>query len=122
MKTVLIVEDVELNRDLLVQLLEDEYRLLTAENGEAAVSTARAERPDLILMDLALPKLDGLEAVRAIRSEPANAGVTIIGVSSYAMPGDPERALEAGCDDYLTKPIDEQQLFEKLRLHLGDDD
>ena len=121
-KTILIVEDVELNRDLLVQLLEDEYRLVTAENGEAAVATARAERPDLILMDLALPKLDGWEAVRAIRREPANAGVTIIGVSSYAMPGDPERALEAGCDDYLTKPIDEQQLFEKLRLHLGDDD
>jgi CheY-like chemotaxis protein len=120
-KTVLIVEDVELNRDLLVQLLEDEYRLLTAENGEAAVATARAERPDLILMDLALPKLDGWEAVRAIRREPANAGVTIIAVSSYAMPGDPERALEAGCDDYLTKPIDERQLFEMLRLHLGDD-
>jgi two-component system cell cycle response regulator DivK len=120
-KTVLIVEDIELNRDLLVQLLEGEYRLATAENGEAAIAQARAERPDLILMDLALPMLDGLEAVRAIRSEPANAGVRIIGVSSYAMPGDAERALEAGCDDYLTKPIDEQQLFEKLRLHLGND-
>ena len=116
------MEDVELNRDLLVQLLDDQYRLVTADNGEAAVATALVERPDLILMDLALPKLDGWEAVRAIRREPANSGVRIIGVSSYAMPGDPERALEAGCDDYLTKPIDERQLWEKLRLHLGDDD
>ena len=119
MKTVLIVEDVELNRELLVQLLEDDYRLLLAHDGQAALEKARDERPDLILMDLSLPRLDGWEATRRLKSDRALAGIPVIVLSAHAMRGDEERARAAGCDDFLTKPIDETLLFQKLERHLG---
>ena len=119
MKTVLIVEDVELNRDLLVQLLEDDYRLVLAHDGQAALEKARDERPDLILMDLSLPRLDGWEATRRLKSDRALAGIPVIVLSAHAMRGDEERARAAGCDDFLTKPIDETLLFQKLARHLG---
>lgn len=119
MKTVLIVEDVALNRDLLVQLLEDRYRLLLAEDGEAALEQAARAKPDLILMDLSLPRMDGWEATRRLKADAALAKIPIIVLSARAMRADEERARAAGCDDYLAKPVDERLLFQKLERHLG---
>jgi two-component system cell cycle response regulator DivK len=119
MKTILIVEDVELNRDLLVQLLEDDYRLLLAEDGVAALACASEHAPDLILMDLSLPRMDGWEATRRLKSEPALASIPVMALSAHAMRGDEERARACGCDDFLTKPIDEALLFEKIGRLLG---
>ena len=108
-KTLLIVEDTDLSRDLLVQIFEDSYELEVASDGETALEIVSARMPDLILMDIGLPgRLDGLEAVRAIRARAAS--VPIIAVSSRVMPGDRERALDAGCDDFVAKPIDDIQL------------
>ena len=120
MKRVLIVEDVELNRDLLVQLLEEDYELLTATNGAAGVELAERERPDLILMDLSLPVVDGWEATRRIKANPALRHIPIIALTAHAMMGDEDKARAAGCDDYLSKPIDEDLLFEKLVRFLGE--
>ncbi|MEE9513992.1 MAG: response regulator [Anaerolineales bacterium] len=118
MKKIMIVEENELNIDLLVQLLEDEYELITALNGAEAVKLAAQEIPDLILMDMAMPVMDGWEATRRIKAQDALREIPIIGLSSYAMVGDAEKALDAGCDDYLTKPLDEDLLFEKLNNFL----
>ena len=117
MKTILIVEDTELNIDLLTQLLEDEYNLIVAIDGAQGVSMARAKIPDLILMDISLPVLDGYEATRQIRTTMDS--TPIIGLSAHAMQGDELRAKEAGCNDYLTKPIDEELLLKKLKEYLG---
>lgn len=114
MKLILVVEDVELNLDLLVQLLEDDYELITAVNGKTGVSLARQHKPDLILMDMSLPLLDGWEATRQIKADEELKHIPIIGLSAHAMSGDKERALAAGCDDYLTKPLDEELLYQKL--------
>ena len=119
MKTILIVEDVPLNRDLLVQLLGDRYHLLLAEDGKAAIDCAAEEKPDLILMDLSLPRMDGWEATRRLKADGALARIPVIVLSARAMRGDEERARQAGCDDYLTKPIDEDALFQKIARHLG---
>jgi two-component system cell cycle response regulator DivK len=118
MKKILIVEDVELNTELLVQLLEDDYELATAVDGVEAVEKAAAEHPDLILMDMSLPIMDGYNATRTIKANPDLAVITIIGLSAHAMSGDAEKALAAGCDDYMTKPLDEDLLFEKLEQYL----
>lgn len=118
MKKIMIVEENELNIDLLVQLLEDEYELITVLNGAEAVKLAAQEIPDLILMDMAMPVMDGWEATRRIKAQDALREIPIIGLSSYAMVGDAEKALDAGCDDYLTKPLDEDLLFEKLNNFL----
>jgi two-component system, cell cycle response regulator DivK len=110
-KTLLIVEDSDLNRDLLVQIFEDSYDLELAEDGDTAVEIVSASPPDLILMDIGLPgRLSGLEAVRAIRARAPS--VPIIAVSSGVMPGDRERAIDAGCDDFVAKPIDDVRLVE----------
>ena len=119
MKTILIVEDVALNRDLLTQLLEDEHRLLYAEDGLAALDAAATHRPDLILMDLSLPVVDGWEATRRLKAEEATRTIPVIALTAHAMRGDEERARACGCDDYLTKPIDENRLFERLARHLA---
>jgi CheY-like chemotaxis protein len=119
MKTVLIVEDVELNRDLLVQLLEQEHRLVLAVDGQAALEKAALEKPDVILMDLSLPRMDGWEATRRLKSDPLLARIPVIVLSAHAMRGDEERARQCGCDDFLTKPIDETLLLQKLARHLG---
>ncbi|MGH8739393.1 MAG: response regulator [Burkholderiales bacterium] len=119
MKTILIVEDVELNRDLLVQLLEDDYRLVLAGDGQAALQKAIEAKPDLILMDLSLPRMDGWEATRRLKADAALAGIPVIVLSAHAMRGDEERARASGCDDFLTKPIDETLLYQKLARHLG---
>ena len=119
MKTILIVEDVELNRDLLVQLLEDEYRVVVAEDGQAALQKAAEARPDLILMDLSLPRMDGWEATRRLKADTDLSKIPVIVLSAHAMRGDEERARASGCDDFLTKPIDETLLYQKLARHLG---
>lgn len=119
MKKILIVEDVELNRDLLVQLLEDDYEIATAVDGASGVETAERERPDLILMDLSLPVMDGWEATRTIKSSEELKHIPIIALTAHAMRGDEEKAHASGCDDYLSKPLDEDLLFEKLERFLG---
>ena len=119
MKTILIVEDVELNRDLLVQLLEDEYRLVLAADGQAALQKAAEAKPDLILMDLSLPRMDGWEATRRLKADSILSQIPVIVLSAHAMRGDEERARASGCDDFLTKPVDEALLFQKLERHLG---
>jgi two-component system cell cycle response regulator DivK len=118
MKKILIVEDVEFNRDLLVQLLEDEYQTLTAVDGAAGIDLAERERPDLILMDLSLPVVDGWEATRRIKASKTVRHIPIIALTAHAMTGDAQRALQCGCDDYLSKPLDEQLLFQKLNQFL----
>lgn len=118
MKTILLVEDIELNRDLIEQLLEDDYRVITAADGAQGIEMARTERPDLILMDMSLPEIDGWEATRRLKADPATAAVPIVALTAHAMQGDEERARAAGCDDYITKPIDEDLLFAKLRAFL----
>jgi CheY-like chemotaxis protein len=112
MKKILIVEDVELNVELVTQLLEDDFELAVARDGEQGIAMATSERPDLILMDMSLPLCDGYEATRRIRA--AGLAMPIIGLSAHAMAGDAERALAAGCDDYLTKPLDDALLFATL--------
>ena len=119
MRTILIVEDVDYNRELLVQLLEDDYQILTAADGAAGVETAARERPDLILMDLSLPVVDGWEATRRLKARPETEAIPVIALTAHAMQGDEEKARACGCDDYLTKPIDEDQLFGKLARFLG---
>jgi two-component system, cell cycle response regulator DivK len=121
MKRILVVEDVEYNRDLLVQLLEDEYEILTAADGAAGIEAAARERPDLILMDLSLPGIDGWEATRRLKTSPETDAIPVIALTAHAMQGDEERARACGCDDYLTKPIDEDQLFATLARLLGPD-
>jgi two-component system, cell cycle response regulator DivK len=118
MKKILIVDDVELNVELLVQLLEDEYDLVVASDGEQGVAVAVQERPDLILMDMSLPVMDGWEATRQIKAHPDLGTVPVIGISAHAMSGDADKAREAGCDDYLTKPIDDDRLFAALERWL----
>ncbi len=120
MKRILVVEDHELNMDLLVQLLEDEYEVLTATNGAAGIEAAKRERPDLILMDLSLPVIDGWEATYRIKANPQLNHIPLIALTAHAMKGDAERAQACGCDDYMIKPLDEDLLFEKLDRFLGD--
>jgi CheY-like chemotaxis protein len=117
MKTILIVEDTDLNIDLLTQLLEDDYKLLVANDGEQGVHMANKNNPDLILMDISLPVMDGYTATRKIRESLQM--TPIIGLSAHAMTSDVERAKEAGCTDYLTKPFDEDLLKQKLKHYLG---
>ena len=119
MKTILIVEDLELNRELLVQLLEDDHRLVLAGDGVSALERAAETKPDLILMDLSLPRMDGWEATRRLKTDPGSAHIPVIVLSANAMRGDEERARASGCDDFLTKPIDETLLFETIARHLA---
>lgn len=107
MTTLLLVEDVEDNRDLARLLLEGAgYEVLEAVNGAEAVEMARQHRPDLILMDLSLPGMDGWEATRAIQSDAALAGIPIVAVTAHAMAGDRERVIAAGFEGYISKPIE----------------
>ena len=119
MKKILVVEDVDSSRDLVVQLLEDDYEVLEAVNGEEAVARAEKERPDLILMDLSLPVMDGWEATREIKAKDDLKSVPIIALTAHAMKGDEDKAKAAGCNDYMTKPIDENELFAKLSKYLS---
>lgn len=118
MKKILIVEDVEFNRDLLMQILDEDYAVVTADDGAAGVAKVAAERPDLVLMDLSLPVIDGWEATRRIKADPSTASIPVIALTAHAMSGDEEKAKAAGCDDFLTKPVDEDLLFAALRRWL----
>jgi two-component system cell cycle response regulator DivK len=118
MKRILVVEDVEFNRDLIVQLLEGEYEVLTATDGAEGIRRAEHDRPDLILMDLSLPVIDGWEATRRIKAEAALKHIPIIALSAHAMTGDEAKARQSGCDDYISKPLDEDALFAKLNKYL----
>lgn len=115
MKKILIVEDVPLNTDLLVQLLEDDYELITATDGATGIDLAIRNQPDLILMDLSIPGIDGWEATRCIKAEPATAHIPIVVLTAHAMKGDEHLARAQGADEYLTKPIDEVLLFKVIK-------
>jgi CheY-like chemotaxis protein len=121
-KTLLVVDDEPQNVDLLRMIVEDSdlpVRFVMAANGAEAVSHARAMRPDLILMDLKMPVLDGWAATRALKADPGTADIPIIALTAQAMRGDLDKCREAGCDGYLTKPIDLQQVLALLRERLG---
>lgn len=116
---ILIVEDNPVNLDLVMQLLEDDYELLTAEDGQSGVDIALAERPDLILLDLSLPKKSGWEVCQELRSTLGEQVMPIVALTAHAIKGDREKALRSGFDDYITKPIDEDMLFETVRKYLA---
>jgi two-component system, cell cycle response regulator DivK len=119
MKKILIVEDVEFNRDLLTQLLEEEFEVIAVTDGQAGIAAAERERPDLILMDLSLPVIDGWEAARRLKADADLRSIPIIALTAHAMHGDEVKARASGCDDFLTKPIDEALLFQMLNRYLG---
>jgi two-component system, cell cycle response regulator DivK len=115
MKTLLLVEDNELNRDMLSRRLERRgYRIVCALDGQEAVEMAAAENPDLILMDMDLPVVNGWDATRTIRSNPALAATPVIALTAHALPTDRDKALQAGCDDYQSKPIEFAELLQKI--------
>ena len=119
-KYILVVEDQEDNRQILRDLLTNSgYEIGEAGDGEEAVRAVAARRPDLILMDIQLPHMDGYEATRRIKATPAGRDVPIIVVTSYALSGDEEKALAAGGDDYVTKPYSPKALLAKIRDYLG---
>ena len=119
MSKLLLVEDNEMNRDMLSRrLIRKGYEVVMAVEGGEAVSMASSERPDLILMDLTLPVLNGPDATRAIKSNPETASLPIIALTAHSMASDRELALEAGCDDYDTKPIDFPGLLTKIEAQL----
>jgi two-component system cell cycle response regulator DivK len=118
-KTILVVEDQEDNRQILRDLLgANDYDMLEAENGEEALAAVRMQRPDLILMDIQLPVLDGYEATRRLKADPATKSIPIIVVTSYALSGDETKARESGCDAYVTKPYSPRALLAKIKEFL----
>jgi len=117
---ILVIDDMEDNRRILHDLLTTGgYEVLEAETGEAGVELALAARPDLILMDIQLPGIDGYDATRRIKANPALRAIPLIAVTSYALSGDDVKAYEAGCDDYVTKPFSPRALLAKVREHLA---
>jgi two-component system, cell cycle response regulator DivK len=120
-KRILVVEDQEDLRDVLRTLLVGSgYEMLEAANGEDGVAKARSDRPDLILMDIQMPVLNGYEATQQIKADPELASTPIVAVSSFAMKGDEEKARAAGCDHYVTKPYSPVQLLRIIRAFLGE--
>jgi CheY-like chemotaxis protein len=120
MATIMVVEDNDLSRDALSRRLERRgYRVVLAVDGEQAVSMGRAERPDLVLMDLGLPRIDGCEATRRLKADPTTQEIPIIVLSAHAMTNDRDKALEAGADEFDTKPVRFQQLLEKIAALLA---
>ena len=120
-KRILIVEDQEDLRGVLRTLLTGSgYAMLEAADGETGVARAKSDRPDLILMDIQMPVLDGYEATRRIKADPDLKGTPVIAVSSFAMKGDEEKARAAGCDHYVTKPYSPMQLLRVIRSTLGE--
>jgi two-component system, cell cycle response regulator DivK len=119
-KKILVVDDTDWNRDLLVQLLEEDYQVVQAVDGAEGVHKTEEEKPDLILMDLGMPVMDGWEATRRIKANDALKNIPIIAVTSHAMVGDEIEARKAGCDDYLPKPIDEDLLHKKIKKFLNE--
>jgi CheY-like chemotaxis protein len=120
MSLILVVDDDEMNRDMLSRRLVNRgYEVELAVNGEEAVAAVGRRRPDLILMDLSMPVLDGYEAARLLKADDTTRSVPIVGLSAHAMLGDREKALAAGCDDYDTKPIELPRLLSKVKAILS---
>lgn len=118
-KVILVVEDQEDNRQILRDLLgASGFAIQEAENGEEALAAVAKQRPDLILMDIQLPVLDGYEATRRLKSDPDTSGIPIIVVTSYALSGDETKARESGCDAYVTKPYSPRALLDKIKEFL----
>jgi two-component system, cell cycle response regulator DivK len=118
-KRILVVEDQEDNRQIIRDLLAaTDYEITEAENGEEALAAVARQRPDLILMDIQMPIMDGYEATRQIKADPALQSIPIIAITSYALSGDEQKAREAGCDDYVPKPYSPRQLLAKIRQQL----
>ena len=119
MAKILLVEDNEMNRDMLSRrLMRSGYEVSLAVNGQEGVAMAAAERPDLILMDMSLPVMDGWEATRKLKSEPDTNAIPIIALTAHAMVDDKEKAMAAGCDDFDTKPVEMPRLLEKIASFL----
>jgi two-component system, cell cycle response regulator DivK len=119
-KNILLVEDNEVNRRLAGFLLRSHgYQVREATSALAAFEMLDKERPDLIVMDIQLPGMDGLEATRKIKEQPTTADIPVIAVTSYAMKGDREKALAAGCAGYVTKPIDKKTFIQEVAAHVG---
>ena len=119
MHKILLVEDNEMNRDMLSRRLQRRgFEVITALDGAQCVEMARSEIPTLILMDMSLPVMDGWAATRALKSDPATARIPVIGLSAHSLSSDLEKAFEAGCDDYDTKPVDLDRLLEKIQTQL----
>ena len=115
-----MVEDNEMNRDMLSRrLIRRGFEVVFAVNGQQGVDLAESEKPDIILMDMSLPVMDGWEATRRVKANDATRGVPVIGLTAHAMNGDRERAIEAGCDDYDTKPVELDRLIGKMERLLG---
>jgi CheY-like chemotaxis protein len=115
MTKILLVEDNEMNRDMLSRrLIRKGYEVVMALDGRQAVEMAAGENPDLILMDMSLPVIDGWEATRQLKATPATRAIPVIALTAHAMAGDREKAIEAGCDDYDTKPIELPRLLGKI--------
>jgi two-component system, cell cycle response regulator DivK len=120
MATILIVEDNELNRDMLSRrLIRRGYEIVMAVDGEEGIAAAKSNNPDLILMDMSLPIVDGWEATRRLKAEPQTRGIPVIGLTAHAMAGDREKVIDAGCDDYDTKPVELPRLLEKIETLLA---
>jgi len=118
-KHILVVEDQEDNRQIMRDLLTaNDYEMTEAENGEEALAAVAKDRPDLILMDIQLPVMDGCEATRRIKANPSLSSIPIIAVTSYALSGDEEKARAAGCNDFVPKPFSPRQLLAKIRQYL----
>jgi two-component system cell cycle response regulator DivK len=119
-KCILVVEDQEDNMQILRDLLVSaDYEMMEAVNGEEALAAVAKRRPDLILMDIQLPVMDGYEATRRIKADPALRSIPIVAVTSYALSGDEEKARAAGCDDFVPKPYSPRQLLAKVRQYLA---
>ena len=120
MTKVLLVEDNEMNRDMLSRrLIRRGFQVVFAMDGQHGIDLAHSERPDIILMDMSLPVIDGWEACRRLKVDDATRGVPVIGLTAHAMSGDREKAIEAGCDDYDTKPVELDRLIGKIERLLG---
>ena len=119
MVKILLVEDNEMNRDMLSRRLAKRgFEVVMAVDGAEGVSMARSAAPDLILMDMSLPVMDGWTATRVLKADAATRGIPVIGLTAHAMAGDREKCLEAGCDEYDTKPVDFPRLLEKIQVQL----
>ena len=120
MPKVLLIEDNELNRDMLSRrLVKRGYDVVTAVDGAEGVASAKAEHPDLILMDMSLPVMHGWDATRELKENPDTKAIPVIALTAHAMEGDREKGLEAGCDDFDTKPVELKRLLEKMEKLLG---
>lgn len=120
MTKILLVEDNEMNRDMLSRrLTRNGFEVVVAVNGQEGVDLASAERPDLILMDMSLPVLDGWEATRRVKADPVTAKIPVIALTAHAMAQDRDEAMAAGCDDFDTKPVELPRLLEKINALLG---